>query len=176
MPPKKSRNKSKIKSKKAFTKKAGSKKLARPKKTPLKRKAAPKKRRARGKRQNVGTVTFEPRGLGANSGGQSGDLQGLSDSASADSESVDELLETASKRVDRLGIATVYRTVGALLDAGRIEAVEIPGEPTRYERADKGLGLGVRFERRFAHRGRDDRFAAIIGDEPGHFGGAAAFV
>lgn len=52
--------------------------------------------------------------------------------------SVDELLEAASKRVDGLGIATVYRTVGALLDAGSIEAVEIPGEPTRYERADKG--------------------------------------
>ncbi len=31
--------------------------------------------------------------MGANSGGQSGDLQGLSNSAGADSESVDELLE-----------------------------------------------------------------------------------
>ena len=41
----------------------------------------------------MATVTFEPKGLGANSGGQSGDLQGLSNSAGADSESVDELLE-----------------------------------------------------------------------------------
>lgn len=51
--------------------------------------------------------------------------------------SIGELLEAASKRVDGLGIATVYRAVGALLEDGRIEAVEIPGEPTRYERADK---------------------------------------
>lgn len=52
--------------------------------------------------------------------------------------SVDELLEAASKRVDGLGVATVYRTVGALLEAGWIDAVELPGEPTRYERSDKG--------------------------------------
>ena len=38
-------------------------------------------------------VAFEPMGLGARSGGQSGDLQGLSNLAGADSESVDELLE-----------------------------------------------------------------------------------
>lgn len=36
---------------------------------------------------------FEPKGLGARSGGQSGDLQGLSNVGRADSESVDELLE-----------------------------------------------------------------------------------
>jgi Fur family transcriptional regulator, ferric uptake regulator len=52
--------------------------------------------------------------------------------------SVDELLEAASKRVDGLGVATVYRTVNALLENGWIEAVEIPGEPTRYERSDRG--------------------------------------
>lgn len=52
--------------------------------------------------------------------------------------SVDELLEAASRRVDGLGVATVYRAVGTLLKEGAIEAVEIAGEPTRYERADKG--------------------------------------
>jgi len=52
--------------------------------------------------------------------------------------SVAELLEAASKRIEGLGVATVYRAVGALLDDGRIDAVEIPGEPTRYERSDKG--------------------------------------
>lgn len=51
--------------------------------------------------------------------------------------SVDELLAAASKRVDGLGVATVYRTIGALLESGWIEAVEIPGEPARYER-DRG--------------------------------------
>lgn len=52
--------------------------------------------------------------------------------------SVTELFDAASKKVDGLGVATVYRAVGTLLDAGEIEAVEIPGEPTRYERSDKG--------------------------------------
>jgi hypothetical protein len=41
----------------------------------------------------VDTVAFELEGLGARSGGQSGDLQGLSNVQGADSESVDELLE-----------------------------------------------------------------------------------
>lgn len=49
--------------------------------------------------------------------------------------SVDELFEAASRRVRGIGVATVYRAVGALLAAGEIEAVEIPGEPTRYERS-----------------------------------------
>ena len=93
MAPKKSRNRSKTKSKKATPKKAASKKKARSKKATQRKKAAPKKRRARGKSQNVASVTFESRGLGPNSGGQSGDLQGLSNTAGADSESVDELLE-----------------------------------------------------------------------------------
>jgi Fur family ferric uptake transcriptional regulator len=52
--------------------------------------------------------------------------------------SVEELLEAASRRVEGLGVATVYRTIGALLEKGEIEAVEIPGEPPRYERSDKG--------------------------------------
>jgi Fur family transcriptional regulator, ferric uptake regulator len=51
--------------------------------------------------------------------------------------SVGDLLEAASERVDGLGVATVYRTVGALLEEGWIAAVEIPGEPARYERANK---------------------------------------
>jgi Fur family ferric uptake transcriptional regulator len=52
--------------------------------------------------------------------------------------SVEELFKAASRRVDGLGVATVYRAVGALLDEGWIVAVEIPGEPTRYERSDIG--------------------------------------
>jgi Fur family transcriptional regulator, ferric uptake regulator len=52
--------------------------------------------------------------------------------------SIAELLEAASRRVDGLGVATVYRAVAALLDQRWIEAVEIPGEPTRYERLNKG--------------------------------------
>ncbi|PYT36788.1 MAG: hypothetical protein DMG45_26535, partial [Acidobacteria bacterium] len=41
----------------------------------------------------VDTVAFALEGLGARSGEQSGDLQGLSNVEGADSESVDELLE-----------------------------------------------------------------------------------
>lgn len=51
--------------------------------------------------------------------------------------SVAELLDAAAKRIDGLGIATVYRNVRALLDDGWIVSVELPGEPTRYERAGK---------------------------------------
>ena len=50
-------------------------------------------RGARGGRENVGTVVYEPKGLGPRSAGQSGDLQGLSNHAAAGAESVDELLE-----------------------------------------------------------------------------------
>lgn len=58
-----------------------------------KTRAAKKKKRIRGKHEDIGSVVFEPKGLGARSGGQSGDLQGLSNVGRADSESVDELLE-----------------------------------------------------------------------------------
>ena|SRR5271156_438065 len=47
----------------------------------------------RPKSQSVETAPFAPEGLGARSGEQAGDLQGLSNVEGADSESVDELLE-----------------------------------------------------------------------------------
>jgi len=51
--------------------------------------------------------------------------------------SIGELLDAASKSVDGLGVATVYRAVDAFLKERSIEAVEIAGEPVRYERAGK---------------------------------------
>lgn len=51
--------------------------------------------------------------------------------------SIPELLDAGAKRIDGLGIATVYRNVRAMLDEGWIVPVEIPGEPTRYERSGK---------------------------------------
>jgi len=69
------------------------KKAAAPKKVAPKKKPAPKKRSVPGKSRTDTPVAFEPKGLGPRSGGQSGDLQGLSNAAGADSESVDELLE-----------------------------------------------------------------------------------
>jgi len=50
-------------------------------------------KQVREKRQSVETVPFALEGLGARSGEQSGDLQGLSNVEGADSESVDGLLE-----------------------------------------------------------------------------------
>jgi hypothetical protein len=47
----------------------------------------------RGKREIVDTVGFVSEDVGPRSAGQSGDLQGISNVESADSESVDELLE-----------------------------------------------------------------------------------
>ncbi len=51
------------------------------------------KKRVRYKSQSVNTLAFPPERPGASSGGQSGDLQGLSGIERADSESVDELIE-----------------------------------------------------------------------------------
>src|SRR5271165_1445656 len=48
------------------------------------------------KSQRMDTVTFPPEGREASSGRQSGDLQGLSSVAGADSERVDELLEAGN--------------------------------------------------------------------------------
>jgi hypothetical protein len=57
------------------------------------RKTAKKKSQARGKPALADLASFEPRGLGARAGGQAGDVQGLSGSERATSESVEELLE-----------------------------------------------------------------------------------
>ena len=82
---------------KAIKKRVIPKRKSAPKKAELKTKVAGKKtirrKRVRSERQSVDTVAFALEGLGARAGGQSGDLQGLSNVQGADSESVDELLE-----------------------------------------------------------------------------------
>ena len=133
MTTKKNKNKIKAKAKKAFAKK-GPKKKVRSKKAATQKKAAPKKRRARGKSQNEAPLTFEPKGLGARSGGQSGDLQGLSNSAGADSESVDELLEEGNSFE-----AEVVEGVENVPDAdqGGIRTREVPEDDVPDEYLDK---------------------------------------
>jgi hypothetical protein len=96
MPTKKKKKKS-TKVKKAAIKKPARKKKAPKKKAPA-RKVVSRKKTApkvstRGKSERLSSLAFQSAGLGARSGGQSGDLQGLSNRSSADSESVDELLE-----------------------------------------------------------------------------------
>ena len=50
--------------------------------------------------------------------------------------SVAEVLEIASAKVPNLGIATVYRNIGAMIDAGTISPVVLPGQPNRYALSD----------------------------------------
>jgi Fur family transcriptional regulator, ferric uptake regulator len=51
--------------------------------------------------------------------------------------SPDEVLAGAQRRHPALGIATVYRNIQTLIDEGWLQAVEIPGDSTRYEVAGK---------------------------------------
>ena len=44
-----------------------------------------------------------------------------------------EVLESAQQYIPGLGIATVYRNLKAFNEEGLLSAVELPGEPTRYE-------------------------------------------
>jgi Fur family ferric uptake transcriptional regulator len=48
---------------------------------------------------------------------------------------VDEVHAAASRSLPRLGVATVYRAINDLVEAGWLKPVELPGEPTRYELA-----------------------------------------
>lgn len=49
-----------------------------------------------------------------------------------------EVLEASKPHAPGLGIATVYRNLKALLEEGSLAAVELPGEPPRYELSGKG--------------------------------------
>jgi Fur family ferric uptake transcriptional regulator len=50
----------------------------------------------------------------------------------------DEIHQLASLQVPSLGIATVYRSLKNLQAEGAVCCVEIPGQPPRYELANKG--------------------------------------
>jgi len=81
--------------------------------------------------QNIRTVAFKPEGLRARAGGQSGDLQGLSNRAAADSESVDELIEEGNAFE-----AEIVQGVQDAPDADRSEVIthEVPEDdvPDEY--------------------------------------------
>jgi len=70
-----------------------SKKKTKPSRVKARRAMRRKSPRARGRADAGELVSYEARGTGARSGGQSGDTQGLSARPTADSESVEELLE-----------------------------------------------------------------------------------
>jgi hypothetical protein len=137
MATKKNRKKKQTKAKKVVRRKAAPKKQL-TKKAPLK-KAAPKKAKRKkqsvpGKSQRVATVAFRPEGLRPRSGGQSGNLQGLSSRPGADSESVDELLEE--------GNAFEAEAVEGVEDAadpdeGEVVTHEVPEDDVPGEYLDK---------------------------------------
>ncbi len=85
--------KKKLAKKKPALKKAAVKTKVLGKKTPGARTLTALRARVRGKSQSVDTEAFAPETLRERSGGQSGDLQGLSNIEGADSESVSELIE-----------------------------------------------------------------------------------
>src|ERR1700690_1228306 len=133
MTPKKKKKKSvktkKISAKKVVLKKKAKKKPA-PKKAAPKKKAAIKKIKPQGKRLDFATADDDSKGKQARSGGQSGDLQGLSDTASADSESVDELLEEGNAFEAEVveGIENVPDA-----DQGEVKTHEVPEDDVPEE-------------------------------------------
>lgn len=103
------------------------------KKTAVKAKPAPRNR-ARPKGKRVESPVLRPQETRARSGGQSGDLQGLSDIRSADSESVDELLEE--------GNAFEADVVNGVEEAGNepereVHTHEVPEDDVPEEYLDK---------------------------------------
>lgn len=48
-----------------------------------------------------------------------------------------EVLEAARQLVPRMGIATVYRAIRALIESGDVVSVVLPGDVTRYEAAGR---------------------------------------
>jgi hypothetical protein len=122
------KKKKQTKPKRTVRKKATAKKSVRKKATP--RKTALKKRRIRGKRLSVASVAFEPEGLTARSGGQSGDLQGLSSTAGADSESVDELLEEGNAFEAEVvkGVQDVPDADDSAVRTREVPEDDVPGE------------------------------------------------
>jgi hypothetical protein len=106
--------------------KLGSKKKAAPKK------ASASRKQAAAKSPIVDVAAFTREGLRARSGGQSGDLQGLSNRAGADSESVDELLEEGNAFE-----ADIVKGVEDAGDEGEVHTHEVPEDDVPGEYLDK---------------------------------------
>ena len=118
--------------KKLAPRKKSAKKKAPARKAAARKKAARKKSSVRGKSERAASLAFEPAGLGARSGGQSGDLQGLSNAGGADSESVDELLEEGNA-FEAEAVKGVQDAPDA--DEGEVRTHEVPEDdvPEEYQ-------------------------------------------
>jgi hypothetical protein len=130
---------------KAKKKRVATKKKAVAKKKPTKKAVAKKKRATkkpavkkatRGRREITNPVSPSGyRGLGAASGGQSGDTQGLSRRAYDDSESVEELLEEG-QYMEAEAVSGVENARDA--DQGEVRTTEVPEDdvPDEYKDED----------------------------------------
>ncbi len=132
--PVKKARKPKLAKKKAPPKRAKTKTKAGARKIAAGKSARSAKKRVRGKSQTVDTVAFAPEGLSARSGGQSGDLQGLSSLQGADSESVDELLEEGNA-FEAEAVKGVQDAGDA--DEGEVHSHEVPQDDVPGEYRDK---------------------------------------
>lgn len=52
--------------------------------------------------------------------------------------SIEEIHRAAQAREEGLGVATVYRTIKALVEDGTVVAVDLPGAGVRFELSGKG--------------------------------------
>ena len=79
--------------------------------------------------------------------------------------STHEVLEAAQKIKPNIGIATVYRTLKLLLQCKWLASVRLPGEPPRYEVADKPHHHHFHCQqcgRAFEVPGSDDLLLALV--------------
>ena len=49
-----------------------------------------------------------------------------------------ELLSSAQQTMPQLGIATIFRNLKKLVEEGKVNIVDLPGDSPRYERSDIG--------------------------------------
>jgi hypothetical protein len=132
-PAKKSPTLKKKEAKKATAPKraAAKARLGSKKKIVRKKSRAPRKRAA-AKGPILDTAAYTREGLRARSGGQSGDLQGLSNQEGAASQSVDELLEEGNAFE-----ADIVKGVEDAEDEGEVHTHEVPEDDVPGEYLDK---------------------------------------
>ncbi len=123
------------KSKKAKTKAVVRSKVTKKKKAAAKRKPKPVRRTPRGRADAGELVGYGQRGLGARSGGQSGDTQGIASGPDVDSESVEELLEEGQSYEAEV-VSGVENAPDP--DQGEVRTHEVPEDdvPEEYREKD----------------------------------------
>jgi len=125
------------KEKKARKKKLSAKKRSAAKKRPVAKKKPSRKRKAARKKKlgraapDLNLVAPVRKGLGSNAAGQSGDVEGLSESEEADSESVSELVEEGQDYEAEV-VSGVENAPDA--DQGEVRTHEVPEDdvPPEY--------------------------------------------